>query len=272
MLGGALDQIGVHAAHEARANLGNFIGVLRIAQIMSCLGHGIDKRLGPFAVFIDGVGLTVHAGAEADIAAAANHQDRSLNLIQGLGHVRLPGDNRLHTTGIQRRNKARRAHIDALDVVLGHAGSFQKLLQVQIAGGAESNADSLALQIRNRFDAGAGPGNDAHIAVTGRRGEVTAEIADDAAQFDAFFQGNRKIGERGGGKIDLTGAQGFGQRRAGVADNNLGVEAVLGEEALILGHEYDHTAHITGGADFNLGCLGGDPAGSQRKHRGRSHA
>jgi hypothetical protein len=149
----------------------------------------------------------VHDRAEADIVAAADDHDRAFDLVEQAGKGRLPGGDRFDPAGIEDRHEARRAHVDALDVVDADAVFLEHGPQVQITRAAESDADFAAFQVGDGFDVGAGPGGDADDAVTGRLGIRAADIADDTAKVQPALERCRQVGEGGGGEIDLAGAQ-----------------------------------------------------------------
>ena len=168
MLHGPLHEILVGAADEPGTDFGNLIEVLGLADIPGRLRHGVDNALGLLAVRIDLFRQAVEAGAEADVVTAAGHQGRPLHLVECTSEVRLPGDDRVHATGIQNRDEARRTGVDALIVAGGDAVLLEDGAEIQITGAGKRHADLLALEIGDGLDAGAGARRDTDEVVTGR--------------------------------------------------------------------------------------------------------
>ena len=210
----------------------------------------------------------MHAGAEADMVAAAGDQLGPFYLVEHTRQIRLPGHHRVHAARVEHRYEARRPHVDSAVFSLGDPAFGENGPKVEIAGRAECGADFLALQVGDGFNSPAGPDGDSDHLVRGGLREGCAYVADDAANLDAALEGGGQVGESGRCEVDLARLEGLGELGARVADRDLRVDAMLGEDAPVHAGEYDHAAVVAGRAEPERWGGGGGASGHEAQRQG----
>ena len=107
--------------------------------------------------------------------------------------------------------------------------------------------------------------DDDHHVVIGRLLPDSPDITDDAAHIHAALERYRQVGVAGRCEVELTCANALRHFGAGVADFDLHVDAVLGEEALFNGYKDCEGANVADDPDLEVLGLGGNAAEDKRQ-------